>query len=372
MDGEHDDTHLPVDDLTPEQLKVWRAQREREELGDPAEVDPDGPQLIAGIDPNDPRFTPAFSPPAPPPPPAFENVATLIAKGWHVNVAHHRTFIPGPLRVKSSLIPDDSPKHYSRELIKTLLEEIPHQKNIWGEYPCIHNPRGGHTIVHLLNADKTKLWEGKSWCNPCDVFSKKVGLMIALARVLFFSGFYTEAQARDMEATAFWMADQFAKKRPDLPSNLGLSANPNNTPIGTPSSQEYAELTNTTTAAPEIFTESLPFALVCQLAQSLGFANLNQQPGTWEHFFGPWHVALNPHNLPTRSTRGTPIEAFQCAIEHEGKMAGWVGLKKHTVSAGKRDQQEEFCEDIKAEIKRIIAANPLPPPPAFVPEAGYF
>ena len=302
---------------------------------------------------------------------SFETVDSLTQKGFKVYVRHNRKFMP------SKYVCSIEGDNYYEEVL---------------------NPRGGSTEVVVVREEGIKFLEkmephifrytkinnggnllyGKAICCKGDNYNKKIGVKIAMARALFMGCIYTMDQAIEAIEIAEMLEIRPSKKKRKK-RNLEIEVVEDrsiNIPLGEPNVTEYAAIAaqHQKDIIPNPPLPNEPFALVCNLCVALGLKNLNEHIAAWEYQIGPWHIALNAHNLPTRSTRGTNIEPFQAAIEHDNKMAGWVAMNKHSIAAGNRDQTQDFCDAVKDEIYRVskLRTEMDPETKQVVHEQGYF
>lgn len=77
------------------------------------------------------------------------------------------------------------------------------------------------------------------------------------------------------------------------------------------------------------------FALIMQLATSLGVSGINRLDGCWEHAIdGNWRVAVNGHGEPVKCSTGAEVPAFTAYVEWNGWPAGIISPRGGEIVAG--------------------------------------
>lgn len=109
---------------------------------------------------------------------------------------------------------------------------------------------------------------------------------------------------------------------------------------------------------------SLAFASVCELATTLGARNIKDLPGCWEtQIDGRWYVAVNGHNVETKTSRGAEVPPFHCYVEFNGWPAGIFSPRGGVIAAGAAANEDTFVAACQKRID-IERAKHAPPPAA--------
>lgn len=92
---------------------------------------------------------------------------------------------------------------------------------------------------------------------------------------------------------------------------------------------------------------STAVALIAELATTMGVRRINELPACWEHTFGPWFVAVNGHNAPTKCSTGAELPPFGFFVECNGWPAALLQPNGGAFLGGCED---EFIAAVQAEI----------------------
>lgn len=89
---------------------------------------------------------------------------------------------------------------------------------------------------------------------------------------------------------------------------------------------------------------------VADLAMALKAHPLNQYPGLWDYRFGDWHVYVNAHREPMKTTEGVLVPPFNAYVERLGwPVMVFDGFGGSCVGDG----EDAFIEALDAEIERV-------------------
>lgn len=96
-----------------------------------------------------------------------------------------------------------------------------------------------------------------------------------------------------------------------------------------------------------------PFVLISKLAEALKVKNIKQLPGCWEHAIDEqWFIAVNGHQVSSRTSGGVDVAPFNCYVEFNGWPAAYFGLDGGSMAAGAAANQESFIAALKAAIAK--------------------
>jgi hypothetical protein len=91
------------------------------------------------------------------------------------------------------------------------------------------------------------------------------------------------------------------------------------------------------------------FDEIAKLAIRLHVAPINGIAGCWEYKVdAQWWIAVNPHNTPTKCSRGAVIEPFNCFVEFNGWPAGSFSPAGGAIAAGELANEDSFIAALRA------------------------